>query len=130
MYTNDNVIDLENIFRLIASLNLTKIEKIEKYLTNQYTDIETTNLILNKNIPGIKNKMDTLQDKYLKLKLNTAYIARQEWYEKKAFLETNSPSISDLNQKFSIEKKISECNNKIRIYENDIVTITNQINNE
>lgn len=129
-FTNDNVIDIEGLFKLIASLNLTKIEKIERYLINQYTDIVTTNLILNKNIPTILNKIDRFQDKYLKSKLETGYTVRQEWYEKKAFLEANLPSISDLNQKFSIEKQIKECNKKIQIYENDIVEITNQINHE
>lgn len=127
-FRNDNIIDVEGLFRLITSLDLTKIKKIERYLISQYTDIETTNFILNKNIPNIIDNIDSPQAKYLKSKLETAYTARQEWNEKKAFLETNLPSISDLNQKFSIEKQISECNKKIKIYENDIVTITNQIN--
>jgi len=129
-FTNDNVIDVEGLFRLIASLDLAKIEKVEKYLINQYTDIETTNFILNKNIPSIVNKIDGSQNKYIQTKLETAYIARQEWYEKKAFFETKLPSISDLNQIFSIEKQISECNKKIEIYENEIITIINQTNNE
>tara|TARA_Y100000815_G_scaffold200959_1_gene184567 strand:- start:3417 stop:4202 length:786 start_codon:yes stop_codon:yes gene_type:complete len=128
-FTNENVIDVDDLFRLIASLNLAKIENIERYLKNQYTDIETTNHILSKNIPPIINKIDGPQFKYLKSKLQTAYTARKEWYEKKAFFETNSPGISDLNQKFSIEKQISVCNEKIQVYENDIITITNQINN-
>ncbi|AWV97035.1 SMEK domain-containing protein [Arcticibacterium luteifluviistationis] len=129
-FTNDNVIDVEGLFQLIASLGLTKIEKIEEYLKSQFTDVETTNFVLNTNIPSIINKIDNPQDEYLKSKLKTAYNARQEWYEKKAYLETNLPSISDLNQKFSIEKQISECNKKILIYEKDIVTTANQINNE
>lgn len=129
-FTNDNVIDVEGLFRLIASLNVAKIEKMEVYLKNQYTDIQTTNDVLDTNLPSLKTKIDKFQDNFLKSKLETAYIARLEWYEKKAFFETNLPSISDLNQKFSIEKQISECNKKIEIYENDIITITNRISYE
>lgn len=127
-FTNDNIIDVESLFRLITSLSITKIEKIEQYLRNQYTDVNKTNNLLEKNLPKIKSKMDYFQDKYVKSKLETAYGARQEWYEKKAYFETKLPNISDITQIYTIEKHIAECNMKIKDYENEISSITNQIN--
>jgi hypothetical protein len=129
-FTNENVIDIEGLFSKIKSLSLEKIKLIENYLKCQYTDIETTNNILNKNLPHIKNKLGDFQNKFLKSKLEASCNARQEWYEKKAFFEGNLPSISDLNQKFSVEKNLKECNQKIELYENEIILISNQIYNE
>lgn len=123
-FDDNNILDVESLFQKITTLPLDKIQKIETYLKSQYTDIEITNQLIINKIPNLIGDQN-YKNEYLKSQLNNAYKARQEWFDKKSYLEVNLASIYDINQKFSIDKSIRECNDKILEYENTIFNLLN-----
>jgi hypothetical protein len=127
-FTNENILDIETLFIKIRSLSFANIQKLENYLETQYTDEQKTNDIIEGYLHSLITNLKKLENHYLASKLETAYKVRLEWYEKKTYLEFNSISVSDIPQKYSIDKSIAECNKKIEFYENEIFSITSQIN--
>lgn len=122
-FSNDSIIDIENLFGKIKTLSLTQILNIEKYLKSQYTDTGITNSLLKEQI--FKLNEGTIENKSHKIsQINSALKVRNIWYEKKNFLEQELPKIYDLNQKFNIYHSIEECNSKIEEYEKLIMNLT------
>lgn len=128
VFTNENILDIETLYKKIRSLSFPSIQKLENYLETQYTDVQKTNEIIEKNLYSLIINLKKLNNRYLASKLETAYKVRLEWYEKKAYLEINLVSVFDIPQKYSVVKSIEECNKKIEFYENEIFSITSQIN--
>ena len=80
---------------------------------------------MNGNSADIISSIQKYEDGYLSAKLETAINVRNEWFEKKSFLEQNLPAVFDPSQKYTLKKQISECDTKIKECENEILsTIT------
>jgi nucleoside phosphorylase len=84
------------------------------------------------------NPIKTLQNEIYKIKIKHeeqfqiseiegARKARQIWLNKKTFLEQRLPIISDMNQQFTINSQITEANEKINFYNNQISNSLTQI---
>lgn len=127
-FSKKNIIDLGDLFSKIKTLNLTKLQKISEYLKSQYTDSNKTNKILDSNFQTIITELKKYIDmETLAIRIESAHKAKISWHEKKSFLESNLPALSDLNQKYSVNKSIQECEEKIKNYEEEIISILTKI---
>jgi hypothetical protein len=128
IFTQKNVLNLKDLFANIKALTYKKISIIENYLQSQYTDSDFTNSLLNSKVGTLNKGDNSEQEKYLKSDIDSAYSIRNEWQEKKSFLELNLATVSDLDSKFSVIKKIEECTIKIQDCDDRIAFSINQLN--
>lgn len=119
-FTKNNILDEKDLYKKISSLEFSKIEKIEELLEQQFSDktyeVESQKQLY-KIIESFKLKID---HEICILELENLYQTKKGWIEKKYFLESKLPYISNINQEFSIGKdledinlKISDCDSKI-----------------
>ncbi|MES2432008.1 MAG: SMEK domain-containing protein [Bacteroidota bacterium] len=124
VFTEKNILDEKDLFKKIASLQYLDIEKIEKLLEVQFSDILKQENQIQESIGKIIERIKIQNTEISKLsELEGAYKARQAWLDKKIFLENKLPSVSDINQQFSIYNTISETNEKIDFYNTEISSL-------
>jgi len=120
-FTAKNILDETDLYQKVASLSFDEIKEVEKLLEKQFSDIQKQELVIQNNLNGIivKTKED-YQNQYLATELEGIQTVRQSWLRKKMFLESRLPSISDVNQQYSLYMEIKDINEKIEFYNNQI----------
>lgn len=128
-FTEKNILDESDLYKKVASLSYEDILKVEKLLEKQFSDIKQEILIQKQINEIIINAKLNYEEQFIVTQLEGAYNARQGWLDKKLFFEQKLPSITDINQQFSFYKQISEINEKIEQYNNQISSFLIQISN-
>ncbi|KAF2339465.1 SMEK domain-containing protein [Flavobacterium tistrianum] len=129
-FTEKNILDEKDLYVKIASLPFDDILKIEKILEKQFSDLtKDENEIQNDIKKIISGEKISADEKFLISEIEGATIARQAWLDKKMFFEKKLPSITDLNQQFSIYTQIEEINDKISFYNDQISSSLIKISN-
>ncbi|MGV3460111.1 MAG: SMEK domain-containing protein [Flavobacterium sp.] len=125
IFTNKNLLDIEELFAIIKTLETTKLKLLLNHLQSEYTNSDNiTRLIELNKASSIGNGSSILINS-----LESIHKIMIEWVQKKDFLELQLPSIYDFNQKYSTLKSIEECNENISQCERKIFDITSKKSN-
>ena len=128
-FTDKNIIDEKDLYKKIASLTFDNILKIEKLLENQFSDLVKDDNTIQNEISKVITKMKVnYEEEFIVSEIEGASKTRQIWLTKKIFLEQKLPTISDINQQFTIYSQIAEATDKIAFYNNQISNSLTLIN--
>jgi hypothetical protein len=116
-FTEKNILDERDLLQKVASLSYDEILEVENLLEKQFSDIVKIETVIQAKISDIiKQAKVNHEEIFFVAQLEGAYKARQAWLDKKIFFENMLPSISDVNQQFTMFVQIDEINKKIESY--------------
>jgi hypothetical protein len=121
LFTEKNILDEKDLYIKISSLPYDDILIIEKLLEKQFSDLVNYDNKIQTEITQIIAKMKiNYEEEFIISEIEGASKTRQIWLTKKIFLEQKLPTISDINQQFTIYSQIAEATDKIAFYNNQI----------
>lgn len=128
-FTDKNILDGSDLYLKIASLAYKEILEIEQLLERQFSDIIRRETLIQSEIGKIIEQAKIkYNEKFLMAEIEGAYNARQAWLDKKIFFEKLLPTVSDINQQFTLYTQIEDINKKIEQYNNQISRQLENIN--